>query len=195
MDLIADDASGRVAALVERLGRLAQGLQHAQGLKPAQWEALRYLARANRYSRSPSALADFLGATRGTVSQTLISLERKGLISRLASARDGRSRDLAVTPAGRRLVAADPLAELALAARSLADDERAALAGGLAHLLRAIQRRRGSRAFGVCATCRHFLAGDAAGEPGGPNRCGLTREPLSEVEAGLVCREHDQPAT
>ena len=61
----------RIAALVDRLGRMAHGMQYASGLNPAQWEALRFIARANRYSRSPGAIARYLGTTRGTVSQTL----------------------------------------------------------------------------------------------------------------------------
>jgi predicted transcriptional regulator len=56
---------------LERLTRAGEGL----GLNPAQWEALRFLARANRFSRSPAAVADYLASTRGTVSQTLIALE------------------------------------------------------------------------------------------------------------------------
>ena len=67
-----------VAALMDRLSRAMQRAQYAGGLNPAQWEALRYIARANRYSRSPSAVAEYLGATKGTVSQTLKALEHKG---------------------------------------------------------------------------------------------------------------------
>ena len=70
----------RAASLIDRLGRLMRSGEHAGDLNPAQWEALRYLARANRFSRTPAALAQYLGSTRGTVSQTLIALEDHGRI-------------------------------------------------------------------------------------------------------------------
>ena len=94
------DKLERTVELLDRIGRIAHGLQFAQGLNPAQWEALRFLARANRYSRSPSALAEFLGTTKGTASQTVIALESKGLVSRTRRASDRRSVDLEVTPLG-----------------------------------------------------------------------------------------------
>ena len=60
------------AELMDRLERLARMGEQTGRLNPAQWEALRYLARANRFSRTPAALADYLAATRGTVSRTLL---------------------------------------------------------------------------------------------------------------------------
>ena len=65
--------------LLERVSRLARAASFEHGLHPAQWEALRYLASANIFSNSPKALARYLGATKGTVSQTLAALVAKGL--------------------------------------------------------------------------------------------------------------------
>ncbi len=56
----------RIAELLDRVSRLARELQFVDGLNPAQWEALRFIARANRYSRSPGAFAEFIGTTKGT---------------------------------------------------------------------------------------------------------------------------------
>lgn len=187
-------ATGQIAAVIDRLGRLAQGVQHGGGLSPAQWEMLRYLAAANRYSRSPSAVAEYLGATRGTVSQSLIALERKGLIARRRRPGDRRSIELTPTAAGWQKLAADPLAELRAAAATLAADEQERVAAGLTRLLRAVQRHKQFRVFGICATCRHFRPDDARGEEGGPHRCGLTGEPLSDTDSGQVCREHEPTA-
>ena len=79
----ADDVSGEMIALpFERLARLMRAAEHDAGLNPAQWEALRYLSRAIRFSNSPGALTRYLGATKGTISQTVIALERKGFITK-----------------------------------------------------------------------------------------------------------------
>ena len=181
------EAPHRVAELINRLGLAARSLSQSAGLAPAQWDALRFLGRANRYSRKPSAVADFLGATRGTTSQTLLTLAHKALIERRADLVDHRIVRLELTEAGRTLLAADPLHEFADA---LVPDDAERLAHDLLGLLLAVQRRRGHKSFGVCQSCRHFRRGDAPDEPGGPHRCGLTLEPLSEPDSGQICAEH-----
>ncbi|HRJ02446.1 MAG TPA: MarR family transcriptional regulator, partial [Hyphomonas sp.] len=133
IDSLPNSSGLRAAHLIERLGRLLRAGDHAAGLNPAQAEALRYLARANRFSRTPAALAEYLGSTRGTVSQTLLALEAKGMIERKANARDGRSIMLEVTPSGMEFIGDDPVRMLSRtidaggAASRLADDLEAGL--------------------------------------------------------------------
>ncbi|HIP78057.1 MAG TPA: MarR family transcriptional regulator, partial [Kiloniellaceae bacterium] len=64
------DTADDLGLLLERLARVLQNEAHSEGLKPTQWEALRYLSRANRFSRTPSGVTAYLGMTKGTVSQT-----------------------------------------------------------------------------------------------------------------------------
>lgn len=178
----------RAALLIERLGRLLRAGDHAGGLAPAQWEALRYFARANRFSRTPAALADYLGATRGTISQTLIALEDKGLVRKAANARDGRSVELSLTRSGRALLDSDSLKDVA---RDIdASGEADGLAQGLEAALHQALVRRGGRAFGVCRTCRHFRPSGRGDKAGKPHHCALLDEPLSDAAASLVCFEH-----
>ena len=179
----------RVALLVDRLARLTRELQYVAGLNPAQWEALRYLASANRYSRSPGAVAQFLGATKGTTSQTLITLESKGLIERSPCRGDRRQVDLALTPAGQALVADDPIAGVELVARDLDDEMGAGLVKGLSRLLHDLQHRLGVKEFGVCENCTLFCVKDAAGAGAESHRCGLTGEQLNDDEPKLRCVE------
>lgn len=175
----------RAAHLIERLGRVLRVGDHTSGLNPAQAEALRYLARANRFSRTPAALADYLGSTRGTVSQTLLALEAKGLIERQPNARDGRSVTLALTRAGEKFLEQDPTRALAHAID--ASDAHALLADGLEASLRAAIAQRGGRAFGACHTCRHFRRDQRQGVS--PHHCALLNEPLSEADGKLICAE------
>lgn len=70
-------------------------------LQPVQLSALHYLARCNRYSDTPLGVTEYLGLTKGTVSQSLKVLEGRGLISKLPDARDRRSVHLRLTDAGR----------------------------------------------------------------------------------------------
>jgi len=172
----------RVTWLLDRLSRLTRELQFVDGLNPAQWEALRFLARANQYSRSPTALAEYLGATKGTVSQTLIALENKGLITRCKKTCDRRQVDLCLTDAGQAMLAKDPMLTLQRAAASMADDLGPHLVKGLARLLHDLQNRHHVLEFGVCQECSLFCIGSAqAGE------CGATGEAIPSPESEKIC--------
>ena len=175
------------AHLIDRLERLARSGAPVKGLNPAQWQALRYLARANRFSRTPAALADYLGSTRGTVSQTLIALEEKGFVARAASGRDRRSVELALTAKGAAALAEDPLLTLADDIAAATGGRAEALAEALRAVLRAAVARNGGRAFGVCRTCRHFKAGHL----GAPHLCTLLDEPLGEEDIRAICLEQE----
>jgi DNA-binding MarR family transcriptional regulator len=181
------------AHLIERLGRLTRSSEQAGGLNPAQWEALRYLARANRFSRTPAALADYLAATRGTVSQTLIALEQKGFVARVQSAKDKRSIVLSLTARGEAMVRNDPLLALASDIDGGAGRRGRDLAAGLRATLRHAIARNDGRAFGACLTCRHFRA-NVRPRSGSPHHCALLDEPLSEADSRAICVEQEPPA-
>ncbi|HET6222237.1 MAG TPA: MarR family transcriptional regulator [Dongiaceae bacterium] len=183
-----------IADLLDRLALHQRSRQQGDGLNPAQWEALRFLGRANRYSRNPTALTDFLGTTKGTVSQTLIALERKRLVTREPDRRDRRSIRIELTLAGRTLLDRDPMQGIAGAAADLPPAAQQALGGALGTLLAELRRGGGQRSFGICQTCRLFCRAGASVEAGGPHRCGLTHEPLAEAEAQLICAAHEAAA-
>jgi DNA-binding MarR family transcriptional regulator len=184
------NASRHAARLINRLDRLARAADHRGGLNPAQRDALRYLGLANRFSRSPAALADYLGATRGTVSQSLIALEAKGYVTREPHPCDRRAVTLGLTAAGRAALKEDGgVALLAEAVAAGAGAEAPTLARLLDATLAAAIARNGGRAFGVCRTCRHFRAEAHAGTAR-PHHCALLDVPLGEADAGAICVEH-----
>ena len=189
-----DDVSGELIVWpLERLSRLMRAREHEDGLNPAQWEALRYLARANRFSNSPGALTRFLGATKGTISQTVMALERKGLVSK--TARDGEKRSVAMTltDAGRAALARDPWALLAADAEDLGGKTRRRLARGLRELLAAELQRGSHQSFGQCRTCRYFREKGRDRDASGPHLCMLLEQPLSKADAERICVEHQAP--
>ena len=176
-----------IGELVTRLGRITHALQFSAGLNPAQWEAVRFLARANRYSCSPSALAAYLGTTKGTVSQTLIALESKGYVSRTRSGADRRSVTLALTESGRDLLRKDPLTLLQTAGSALPASEGDAMRNGLNRFVGILTRTFGRCEFGICEECRHLHVAGAEDKIDVPFHCGLTDDPLSEPELELIC--------
>lgn len=178
----------RLSDLLTRTARLIAGDGHSAGLKPVQWQALRYLAVANRFSRTPGALTAWLGQTKGTVSQTVGALERKGLVARSEDSEDRRLVRLSLTPAGYGLLAEAPEAVSDAMTAGLATPERAALESLLARMLTGHLAKRGYRPFGQCVDCRHFER-DAA--DGAPHRCGLLALPLSDADADAICIEQE----
>src|SRR3954471_23796070 len=76
-----------------------------ESLQPVHLQALLYLARANRYSNTPQALAEYLGLTKGNVSQTLLLLDRPGVIEGFEDDIDRRVVRLRLSSAGEQFIA------------------------------------------------------------------------------------------
>lgn len=174
---------------LERLARVMRAREHDGGLNPAQREALRYLGRANRFSDSPGALTRFLGATKGTVSQTIMALQRKGYLSKAARG-SGRSVRLALTEKGRAALAQDPWSLLAVAAGELGGKTRRRLHRGLSELLRQELQRAGLASFGSCPDCRYFRERGREGDAAGPHLCMAFEQPISAAETARICIAH-----
>ncbi len=173
--------------IIDRLSRIARSLQFICGLNPAQWEALRFLARANRYSRNPTALASYLGTTKGTVSQTLISLENKGYIARRPERNDRRSLRLEMTPSGEDLLAKDPILKIDAAARRLTPESQTVVTAALNTLFDELGEWQGAGTFGVCFSCCHYCTHSADDKDGETHYCALTDEPLPLSESEKIC--------
>ncbi len=145
--------TGQTLARLERLTRLVRSASHTQGLNAAQWEALRYLSRANSFSNSPGALTRYLGATKGTTSQTLLSLVKKGVIEKSLRNNDARSVVLVLTEAGRKVLSNDPLSHIEKAITNLKDKTSKRFAKGLSEMLEFEVARQNEPSFGNCVGC------------------------------------------
>ena len=176
-------AGGRERAeLALQLGRAVYGDSPQSGITPAQWTALRYFARANRFSRTVSAFAQFHATTRGTASQTIKGLVTRGYLHRTRSERDGRSSRFDLTSRSRTLLAQDPLEHLVHRAAELTPVARQGTVVALRELLAGLARQRALTLPGRCALCGHLGGG------GGDSwRCGLMQEPLAEDELEQLC--------
>ncbi len=187
-----EQADGQaIVGPLERLARIMRAREHDDGLNPAQREALRYLSRANRFSNSPGSLTRYLGATKGTISQTLIALERKGFIAKAARGGTRRSVSLTLTSKGHEALARDPWAQLGLAAEELGGKTRRRLAKGLRELLADEVKRGNLTSFGACPNCRYFREKGRDGDTGGPHLCMYFEQPLAPPETALLCIAHE----
>ena len=183
------------AELLLLVGRLVQADGYEGELSPAQWMALRFFARANSFSRTPSAFAEFQATTRGTASQAIKALEAGGYLVRQRSQADGRSVTLRLTDKGHEVVARDPFEVLVRAVGSLNAQKQAAMRDALHRVLTTIATSRAHRHFGVCQDCAYLSRGMYRGSTN-PNRsaleCLLFGLPIEPHDAGLLC-VHFQP--
>ena len=185
------------ASLLELLHCLSRALRDdarqravEHGLLRVHWETLWFLRAANRYSNTLQVLAAYLGQTKGSVSQSVKLLERRGLLRREPDAKDRRVTRLALTDVGRSVLAgietnkvwADAVQALPRAAVTDAGT-------ALTMLLRHWQQETGSATFGVCRSCACFQI-----EAAGRFRCGVTGEPLNRFDSGQICHVHRSSA-
>jgi len=170
-----------IRELINRLARLDAASAWDGDLNPTQRAVLDYLGRANRFSRSPSHVADFLGSTRGTISQSIKSLLMKGYVSEHRSTLDKRAISFALTEKGKAIVQRGD--ELAQSVTNLDEREQQALLTLLTRLLRDQLAKNNGRAFGMCNTCAHFEAAATGGF------CKLLSEKLSPEETLQICHE------
>lgn len=177
------DIALRLRSLIDRIARLDAAEDWARGLNPSQAAALAYLMQANRFSRAPSHVADYLGSTRGTVSQTLKALARKGLVAEAAEDGDRRRIRYDATANGMARETTDRPLDMAL--RSLPPDEAVRLDATLSETLRAVLATRSGQSFGICRTCAHHEPRDVGAH------CRLLRVDLAPEERGQICHEHD----
>jgi DNA-binding MarR family transcriptional regulator len=106
-----------------------------QGMKPAQWTALRYLAQANESACHVGAFAQFHRTTPSSASQTMTALEKRNLVVK-RKGEDNRQRILALTAEGEQLLKDDPMLGLAATIATLSDEQLATMAEVMNTLLR-----------------------------------------------------------
>ena len=177
--------------LVERLNNLMRAqvrraAQHLQ-LQPVHVHALVYLGQANRYSNTPQALTAYLGLTKGTVSQSLLLLDRRELIERYHDDVDRRVVRLRLSMQGERFLNESvPHHAWSQATRNISPNRIRNAVSALREALHTLQvdqqGERWGEKFGACSQCAHFERLSVRAQ-----RCGLMGDRLSGPETRKIC--------
>lgn len=133
-------SSKGLARLIEQVGKACYNLGYTPGLNPAQWAALRYFQDSTTDLKTVTGFANYQGTTKGTASQTVAAMVRKGYLHRIADENDRRVHRLALTPKGEALAELDPLKALADAVDRLDEKERWNLAVNMERVLQELIR-------------------------------------------------------
>jgi DNA-binding MarR family transcriptional regulator len=179
----------QLAELVLQLSRAAYAECSAGGPTRAQWQALRFFARANRFSRNVTGFAEFHATTRGTASQTVKSLVEQGYLERIRSEKDGRSARFDLTASARELLQDDPLEWVVRSAGNLSAEHKAQTVSCLEEVMATLAASKARPLTGVCTLCGHLNSGRD-----GTFECGLMRESLGGNELQELCVRYQPPA-
>lgn len=175
--------------LIERISSLLRSEERkkyaAIGLQPVHGQVLEYLAKCNKYSNTHASVAEYLGLTKGTVSQSIQILERKRFLEKSVDHQDGRVLHLSLTDAGRALIdELKPLDMFKQAETKVSRQEFDSIDEALKTTLGVLQKVNHSKSFGLCRSCRHF------GVEAHHFQCKLTDEPLDREDTDKICRDH-----
>ena len=178
--------------LIERISTLLRSEERkkyaAIGLQPIHGQVLEYLAKCNKYSDTHSAVAEYLGLTKGTVSQTIQILERKHYLYKTVDPLDGRVIHLSLSNTGRQLIdELKPLDIFKQAEAKVSRQEFDSIGNALLATLGVLQKVNQSKSFGQCRSCRHFSVAE------NHYQCGLTDQPLDRDDTDKICRDHVPP--
>ena len=177
--------------LIERIGQLLRVEQREIALREElhsiHIQVLQYLHQCNRYSDTPAAISQYLGSTKGTISQSIMVLEKKRFIKKIPDLNDKRVIHLKLTAKANKLL---QKIHHDLMAKDLfnkySDNIQTTVHHTLQGILRDIQIRNNNRTFGQCNTCRFFTV-----EGEHKFKCGLTSEVLKPEESLKICLEHE----
>lgn len=184
-------SSNTIYNCLERLSELlrvdSRQVIAEHGLQPVQLEVLHYLSICNRFSDTPMAVTDYLGQTKGTVSQTLKVLEKKELLSKKTDKNDKRISHLIVSNKGKRLLKNTiPTPMLSKASSALPERKLKEIESSLKLLLISLQQENDIKTYGVCHSCRYNIKNED-----GDYYCKLVKQSLSAEEINLICKEHE----
>ena len=175
--------------LIERIGTLLRSEERKKyaviGLQPVHGQVLEYLEKCNKHSNTPAAVTEYLGATKGTVSQSIQVLERKNTIKKVPDPEDRRVVHLLLTETGRKLIEnLKPLDIFMQAEQQISEQEFDSIGDALNRALIALQKSNHSKSFGLCKTCCYLVEQDYH------YHCELTQLPLTQADTDTICREH-----
>ncbi|WP_373488910.1 MarR family winged helix-turn-helix transcriptional regulator [Blastomonas sp.] len=169
----------------------------AAALSPTQAQILIHLTR--RGPARIAALAEELGVTQPTASDSAAALIRKGHLERRRDPADGRAALLHPTLAGLRTaeaIAVWPDALLA-AVDALDAQEQVVFLKGLTKMIRYLQVKGAIPVQRMCATCRFFRP-NVHDDAVAPHHCAFVDAAFGDANLRLDCSEHeptDEPET
>lgn len=182
----------QITTAIQRLAAFWRASQwqvtKGKGLNPTQSDVLaKVAARPERAAN----LAEQLGITPSSLSDTISALEDKGLVERKLDPEDGRARQILATTKGQKLAARLPDAPepLQAAIACLSESEQGALLRSLTLIIRYLQRAHAVPVQRMCVSCRHFRP-HVYDDPTRPHHCAFVDAAFGDAGLQMDCKDH-----
>lgn len=183
------DAIARIAAVL-RSGTWQ--FATAEGLNPTQIDILEML-RSHKAGVRLSWIAEQLGVSTASASDSVSSLVQKGLLEKTRAVDDGRAVALRLTDQGLatagKITGATGFASAAIA--QMSPEAQETIFTNLLNLIGKLQQSDQFPEIRACVTCAHFRANHHA-DAIAPHHCSLVNAPLRKEQLRLDCPEHQQ---
>jgi DNA-binding MarR family transcriptional regulator len=163
------------------------------GLNPAQDALLRLLLTRPAGLRV-HALAEHLGVRQPTITDSVIALERKGLVRRHVDPADARATLVKSSPRASLQRGTKFRSQAAAALADLSEAEQVSLLKILIKVIRSLQLYGAIPPQRMCVTCKYFRA-NAHPEAEAPHHCAYVDAPFGDRALRLDCAEHDPAGT
>lgn len=175
--------------LIERISTLIRAEERkkyaAFGLQPVHIQVLDYLSACNSYSNTAVGITEYFGLTKGTVSQTLQVLERKGYVEKHLDEEDARVTHLTLSKSGDLLLEnANKDDVFNQAQQAVLSKQYESLDDALRMTLSMLQQSCDTKSFGSCDSCMNFNVEE------NHYLCSATRLPVQQIETHKICRVH-----
>ena len=126
---------------MEKISQISYSMGFSGGLRPAQWNALRYFGKSENSVRTVGHFARYNMTTPSSASQTINALVTRGILERVPVSGDRRTYRIDLTGSGRELLANDPIHHLIEAIAEMPEGRRFDFAEHLEFLLRRMLER------------------------------------------------------
>jgi len=183
---------GKLIAALERVSQAFRVLLWNESkefsLSPIQVQVLIFLLHHTEEKRKVSYLANEFNMTKATISDTIKTLEQKGLISKAYAPHDSRSYTIQLSPKGREIAGQTALftKELQAPIDRLHPDDKENLLLSLLHIIRHLNQAGIITIQRMCFTCAYYRSG----RDGEPHFCRLLNKPLERRDLRVDCPEH-----
>lgn len=193
------DTPAKSERIISAITRIASVLRRGawqfattEGLNPTQVDILEAL-RSRRAGVRLSWIAQHLGVTAASASDSITSLTAKGLIEKGRNSEDGRAVALRLTRSGQDLAAriSNSVSFAHEAVSDLPQSTQEALFESLLALIGKLQQADRFPEIRACVTCKYFAV-NRHPDSETPHHCMLVNVPLSVSLLRLDCPEHDQ---
>ncbi|QQR36064.1 MarR family transcriptional regulator [Devosia oryziradicis] len=184
--------------VLEGLERIATAIRaddwnraRAAGVNPTQLAILDVL-EGRPAGLAVRDLASQLGVSQPTATDSILALERKGMVEKRPEPGDGRSQRVQITPAGRDAHAARAAAPgaVAQAASALPDDQQEYLLLLVVSVIRQLQESQAIPIQRMCVSCRYFRP-YAHADAAKPHHCNFVDAAFGQQDLRIDCREHE----